>query len=669
MNKFYAFLFIAMSAFSTKAVAQTFTDNFDSYTSGNYLGLSSTTWKTWSNSPGGSDDVRISSAKAKSGSNSLYFSSTSGGPSDIVLPFGGQYNTGTLNISMNMFVDNQKKGYFNLQEQTTLGKGWSIDVNFDSLGQFNLVNTLSGELLKGSYTQNTWMKVELQINLNTNTWNFLIDGVSKGIFQNAYRQIASMDIYPTTNSSYYIDDVSYTYASYIKPNLNGTVTSINNVLGSLAGQIVTPSVEIRNIGTQVITSASIEFTYNSVKQTKNVSGLNLASLATTSITLDNSITLLAGASTVSAEVKLVNGVADDNTADNLKVLNVSAPVPAADKFVVAEEATGTWCQWCPRGAVWLKKMDDKYTNLIIGIAVHNNDPMTFSPYDKGIGPKISGYPSMLVDRGTSKDPSAMEGDFLARIMIAPKGVIRGGAKYNATTKVLDVSLTTKFKTAVTGNYRIAFVLVEDSVTGTSSKYSQSNAYAGGGSGVMGGFELLSNPVPANKMVYDHVGRIISPNFAGLSNAFATSINPGDSFTHNFQVVIDPTWNIARLHIVGLLIDPSGKIDNGSTVTMSKAIQNGFLTGNLVTGITSLGGPETSNVYPNPSNKDFTIALPESFRNAETMMIYNMQGQCIQTEKIKGQENILVPAETWTPGFYLGVINHNGTVLQVKLIKE
>ena len=168
MNKFYAFLFIAMSAFSTKAVAQTFTDNFDSYTSGNYLGLSNTTWKTWSNSPGGSDDVKISSMKAKSGSNSLYFTSTSGGPSDIVLPFGGQYNTGTLNLSMNMFVDNQKKGYFNLQEQTTLGKGWSVDVNFDSLGQFNLVNTLSGELLKGSYTQNTWMKVELQINLNTN---------------------------------------------------------------------------------------------------------------------------------------------------------------------------------------------------------------------------------------------------------------------------------------------------------------------------------------------------------------------------------------------------------------------------------------------------------------------------------------------------------------------
>ena len=509
--------------------------------------------------------------------------------------------------------------------------------------------------------------MELQIDLNSKTWNFLIDGISKGSFQNSYRQIASMDIFSLANSSFYVDDVSYTYVPYTKPNLNGSVTFIS-IAGKLAGQSTLPAVEIRNLGTQTITSASIELTYNSIKQTKNVTGLNLAYLATTLINLDNSITLLAGSSTITATLKLVNGITDDIAGDNTKILDLNCPTPAPLKMVVAEEAT--WCQWCPRGAVWLKNMDAKYGNLIIGIAVHNSDPMTFSPYDKGMGSKVSGYPSMLVDRGAATDPSAMEADFLTRIMVAPKATIRNGAKYNSTTRVLDVSLTTKFNQAVSGNYRIAFVLVEDSVTGTTAKYAQSNAYAGGGSGVMGGFELLPNPVPANKMVYDHVGRVISPNFSGLPNAFASSINPMDSFTHNFSVVLDPSWNTNKIHIVGILIDPTGRVDNASIAGMNQAIQNGFTTGTAVTGINYLSEKAKEiMVYPNPSASNFNIIIPEKFNSADQILIYNMQGQLVQTESLTGRESLLIDAQTWTPGFYIGVINSNGNIVKVNLMKE
>ena len=44
--------------------AQTFSDNFDSYTANAFLAQSNSAWKTWTNKPGGSDDVKISSAKA-----------------------------------------------------------------------------------------------------------------------------------------------------------------------------------------------------------------------------------------------------------------------------------------------------------------------------------------------------------------------------------------------------------------------------------------------------------------------------------------------------------------------------------------------------------------------------------------------------------------------------
>jgi hypothetical protein len=667
MKKLYTLLFV-LSSLGT--FAQSFSDNFDAYTAGSYLGVGNANWTTWSGSAGGADDVKISTARAKSGNNALYFSSVAGGPVDVVLPFGGEHTTGTMNLSMSLFVESNKKAYFNLQEQTLVGKGWSVDANFDSSGTFTLVNTLSGLMLSGSYTQNSWIKVEFRIDLNTNTWNFLIDGTSKGTFQNLYRKIASLNIYAISNSAFHVDDVSFAYTAYTKPNLNAAVTFIG-IGNNLAGLVTVPTVEVRNLGTQVITAATIELTYNNVTQTKIVTGLNLTYLALGTITLDNSITLLAGISTVTATVKLVNGVADDISADNTKNIDLYSPTPAPGKVVVAEEATGTWCQWCPRGAVWLKKMDTKYGNLIIGIAVHNNDPMTFSVYDKGLAQKISGagYPSVLVDRGTAIDPSAMESDFMSRILMTPKGTIRNGAKYNSTTRTLDVSLTTKFSQAVSGNYRIAFVLVEDSVTGTAAKYAQSNAYAGGGSGPMGGFELLPNPVPANKMVYDHVGRIIAPNFAGLPNAFAAAVNPGDSFTHNFSVVLDPAWRTNKLHVVGLLIDPSGKVENGSSVSMDEAVQHGFVPGTFVTGIVSrINEAGGYTLYPNPSAGNFILRTPLSAGTVSTIEIYDVQGKLMETQQLVAEEQ-LIDAHRWTPGIYFGVIHSGDKEVHIKFNKQ
>ena len=66
MRKLYS-LAAMLLAFSATSQAQTFSDNFDSYTANAYLGVSNSAWTTWTNKPGGADDIRISNAKAYSG--------------------------------------------------------------------------------------------------------------------------------------------------------------------------------------------------------------------------------------------------------------------------------------------------------------------------------------------------------------------------------------------------------------------------------------------------------------------------------------------------------------------------------------------------------------------------------------------------------------------------
>lgn len=273
------YLIIIGSLLIGNAFGQTFSDNFDSYASGDNLAAKSAVWETWSSPNGGADDVKVTNTKAKSGSNSIYFQSTAanGGPADVILPFGGARNNGQFELKMNMNVDAGKNAYFNFQEQTTVGKGYTIDVYFNENKTLNINNQAAGSLLSVSYPQGQWFEFQLKVDLNTNSWDLYIDGTKAGSFQNSTRAIASMDLFPINGSSFYVDDVSYTYTSYSPTSKNASVTYIGNVMGYLAGANVTPSVEIRNLGTTTITEAEISLKYNGNTSSKKLTGISIAS--------------------------------------------------------------------------------------------------------------------------------------------------------------------------------------------------------------------------------------------------------------------------------------------------------------------------------------------------------------------------------------------------------
>ena len=665
------YLFIFGSLLIGNAFGQTFSDNFDSYASGDNLAAKSAVWETWSSPNGGADDVKVTNSKAKSGSNSIYFQSTAanGGPADVILPFGGARNNGQFELKMNMNVDAGKNAYFNFQEQTTVGKGYTIDVYFNDNKTLNINNQAAGSLLSVSYPQGQWFEFQLKVDLNTNSWDLYIDGTKAGSFQNSTRALASMDLFPINGSSFYVDDVSYTYTAYAPTSKNASVTYIGNVMGYLAGANVTPSVEIRNLGTTAITSAELSIKYNGNTLNKTLTGISLPANGLYTTTFDNTLSIVGGNGDVVASVVTVNGTADDNANDDSKTISINPIVPAKGKVVIGEEATGTWCQWCPRGAVALKTMHDKYDGFFQGIAVHNNDPMENPYYDASIASKISGYPSALVDRGAKMDPSAMGGDFINRIQIAPKGVMDIAAKYDAATKVMSVSVETTIESAISGDYRIACVIVEDDVTGTTSGYNQSNAYAGGGSGVMGGYEKLPNPVPAAQMVYDHVGRAIAPTFSGLPNAFGASASAGQKFIHNFTFDIDPSWDLTQMHVVSMFIDKTGMIDNGGTIHYNDAIKKAFKDGTSVLASQDLNGPDTRMaLQPNPSDKQFDIAIFGAMNGQSSLEIVDMQGKLVyQSQQLSSK--MTIPSQDWSAGVYLVRLNENGQVFQKKFVKN
>lgn len=661
-------LFTAALIAGIGSIAQvSFIDDFESYTVGDYIGVEAPEWTTWSGATGGTEDVAVGNAQANSGSNSVYFSSAAsgGGPQDVVLPFGGAYDNGTFMIRMAIYVEAGKNAYFNLQAETTIGSIWALDVDFEATGNAVVRSGTDGTYCTAPYTQDAWHLFQLDVNLSTNCWDASLDGASIGTFSNSNNKVASLDLYPILNSGFYIDDIGFSYIPYTLPTLNAASAG-TNMNGTIAGASVYPTVDIKNLGTTTITSFDVQIDYNGMQYTEPVIGISLPSLGTESVTFTMApITLVPGLQAVTTTVSAVNGGGpDDDPADDVGCgLMIDPVVPAVGKIVIGEEGTGTWCGWCPRGAVAMEDMANKYDGFWQGIAVHNGDPMVVTDYDAGFGALISGYPSALVDRGGDIDPTGMEADFLQRILVDPKATMVTGANFNGTTGILDVSLTTDWLASASGAYKIACVLVEDGVTGTGSGYAQSNYYDGGGSGPLSGggvadWTTAGSPVPASQMVYDHVARALCPSFAGHAG-FPGSMATSDQHIFNFQFTLDPTWDDHNMHIVGLLIDPTGRIDNGSTSNFADAIANGYVVGDVVCGpttnINGISSVTTLEMFPNPASSNVTLKVGLESMNDVSISILDVAGKLVKTvayDQLKGTHFIDIDVSDFVSGMYV-----------------
>jgi hypothetical protein len=667
------FLLSTMIGLSLTGFSQLFSDNFDSYAVGSYLGPQSLTWSTWSGTEGNAEDATINNMQSSSPSNSIYFASTAanGGPQDVVLKFGQLYNSGIFTLQKKLYVNTGKKGYYNIQGALTIGNLWALNVNLAS-GNLTIDDGATANLVSTNYPEATWFELRIVANLTLKVWKAYIDGVLVGTWTNGVNSVASADFFPIQNSQFYVDDVSFDHQTYTLQNLNAMVSSIN-VGGNIASQQVTPTVKVLNAGVTAITSFDVDFNYNGTIYTQNVTGINLASLATYTVTMP-SLNLAPGMNNVVATVYNVNGGVDNDPSDDSMTQSINPVVPAVGKMVVGEEGTGTWCQWCPRGAVFMDKFATDYDGFWAGIAVHNGDPMTVADYDAGIGALVAGYPSALVDRGADVDPSGMSTDFFARLQIPPVAIINNGATWDAATRVLNVSVKATFAAAATSSYKLACVLTEDDVTGTGSGYNQSNAYAGGGNGVMGGFETLPSSVPAAQMVYDHVARVIAPSFTGYANSFPAVVNSGESHTINFSFLLPAAWDETQMHIIGMILSPDGRIDNAGTATIAEAVANGYEVGanaGLYEALSYQLDAEV-NMYPNPATDKTIISINLKKSSEVSIQVMDMNGKILRAanySNLNGTSTIEMNTENLNSGIYAVVVTIDGVISTQRLVVE
>ena len=248
---------------------------------------------------------------------------------------------------------------------------------------------------------------------------------------------------------------------------------------------------------------------------------------------------------------------------------LSINVLTAQKNVLIEESTGTWCQYCPSGIYYIDSLVTMYDN-VIAVAIHTNDVMAVEEYFNAGGFIMA--PEANIGRRYQNKSTDQWFNFVQQEMaVQPKSTVTVENQFNESTRLLTSTITIDAIENIEGNYKIGAIITEDAVTGPAPQYNQANQYSNNYF-PMGGFENLPNPVPANRMAFDHVARQLLGGYNG-ETGMPSTLAVGQSYTHTFTYTVPENFNHNYLKVIGVLIAPDGTIDNAGQSAYVNGGQN------------------------------------------------------------------------------------------------
>lgn len=421
----------------------------------------------------------------------------------------------------------------------------------------------------------------------------------------------------------------------------------------------------KNNGSNDITSLDLNWLIdNEPTHTQSLNGLSLTSSQSIDFTHADQWAATSGVHVLKVWVSNLNGgTTDADLTNNEIVKNISVVNEIFPRNVVYEEGTGTWCGWCPRGAVGLKDMLHNHTDgSFIGIAVHNADPMTLAAYDTAIGAFISGYPSGTLNRVPGAvDPglTSLEPAYQDALTKTPLGKIAiPNVNWNATTRAITFDVESKFALDIaSANYSVGAIIIENGVTGTATGYNQANYYSSNAINLVDwegiNWKNLGNPIPAATMVYNHVGRALLGGFGGFANSIPTSVTFNTPYTYSFTHTLPATQNVLNVEVVAVLIDKSnGQIVNADDYDLGSQLRLASKT----------FSSQKVAIYPNPSSGLLKIQTESSVR----IQLIDVLGKVVYTANNISSANVL-DISSLSKGLYLAKITGENINFTEKVI--
>ncbi|MBN4049782.1 choice-of-anchor J domain-containing protein, partial [Bacteroidales bacterium AH-315-N07] len=456
-----------------------------------------------------------------------------------------------------------------------------------------------------------------------------------------------------------LDDISITKPLTL--DLKMSSLDINSNLSTTSYPITG---KIENFGSTTVTSFALNWNLDGgAVNTDNLTGLNIAPYSTYSYTHTVSFSLASsGTYTLAVWTSNVNNSADlDSSNDSISKLIAVTNGMTAKKKVLIEEYTGAWCGACTDGHWVMDTIHKKYYEAI-GIRVHQNDDMEISIAKDLLDSYPTAYPTGIIDRATFskvKVGTEEQSTFsLPRTEWAKRTVERINMNspvevsitksYNASTRELVATIEAKFVDYAVGDLRFLAHIKEDSVSGTGSRYDQTN-YSN--NDLNSPYYGLGNPIKG----YQHRDVLRALPFGpwGKKNSISSKISPSTTVTDTFHYTIPDSSDPSRIRIVASVYlhdDDESK----------RQILNVEETTIWTTGIDEkkllIANENFINfIYPNPANAISVVNFTLGSSAYARIEIYNVFGQKILILKealfTKGNHSVYFNANALNPGLY------------------
>ena len=416
--------------------------------------------------------------------------------------------------------------------------------------------------------------------------------------------------------------------------------------------------EIYNSSTEAITSIKYAYEINETSTEKTITtnvAVNSGAIVEFPVNSINE----SGIYSIKITILEINGKTDLVTSNNSKTTDLVVGALFFDKKVVVEEGTGTWCQYCPRGMVGMAMMKEKYPESFIGIAVHVSDVMAVSYYVNAMLKYFANLPSCVVNRKDQLhgDPYFdIEKFYLSEMETkAIAGIKLSGSFTSAEKTEIDLTTLTTFGFPETkASYKLAYVLIENEVTGSGSNYYQINAYAGT-TEPMGGYE--NKPAVITDQVYEEVARAIHAPL-GLANSVPTSFTELEELNHSQTIKLPSNINNKdNVEVIVMLLNAKGEVVNADKMKMKDM---------PTVGIKDI--EETNSMVSNIRKTDNSLSFELQSSNSALIHLYDVCGRLIYSQKqqVNGVQTISIPT-SGMKGIFLLKVQSKDKVVGKKVI--
>lgn len=323
------------------------------------------------------------------------------------------------------------------------------------------------------------------------------------------------------------------------------------------------------------------------------------------------------------------------------------------KNTILEEFSGTWCGWCPDGAVIATNISNNFPGRAFVITVHagGGDPMETTESAMIANDYNDGFPTGVVDRqGLGVSRNQWTGQVNSRLnQVSSIAVSFDNASFNASTREISVTVSALFDSPMTGDFVFNCFVVEDSVTGGGA-YNQSNYLNG-----QAGHTYYQAGDPIVGFIHRHTLRAAMGGAWGTAGIIPTTINAQDVFTHTYTYTLPANMDENKINLIAY-VGNSGNDVNSREILNAEEMHLPMAT--------SIA-PEEFNgfleVGPNPFNEVLNIGFGIDQNTEVTIDVMNPMGQVVRN-LYKGNTNAGAHSYEWNGTDNAGNVVANGVYL-------